>query len=30
VLPFALTALALWWGLTVVRQRARERAMRTA
>jgi len=30
VLPFALTALALWWGATAVRQRARERAMRTA
>jgi ABC-type uncharacterized transport system permease subunit len=30
VLPFALTALALWWGATSVRQRARERAMRTA
>ncbi len=30
VLPFALTALALWWGVSVVRQRARERAMRTA
>lgn len=30
VLPFALSALALWWGVTSVRQRARERAMRTA
>jgi hypothetical protein len=30
VLPFALTALALWLGATSVRQRARERAMRTA
>jgi hypothetical protein len=30
VLPFALTALALWWAGTMVRQRARERAMRTA
>jgi hypothetical protein len=30
VLPFALTALALWWGATTVRQRARERAIRTA
>ncbi len=30
VLPFALSALALWWGATTVRQRARERAMRTA
>ncbi len=29
VLPFALSALALWWGATAVRQRARERAMRT-
>jgi hypothetical protein len=30
ILPFALSALALWWGATAVRQRARERAMRTA
>jgi Domain of unknown function (DUF4349) len=30
ILPFALSALALWWGATTVRQRARERAMRTA
>ncbi len=30
LLPFALTAFVLWWGLTTVRQRARERAMRTA
>jgi hypothetical protein len=30
VLPFVLSALALWWGATTVRQRARERAMRTA
>ncbi|HVC83631.1 MAG TPA: DUF4349 domain-containing protein [Solirubrobacteraceae bacterium] len=30
VLPFALCALALWWAATSLRQRARERAMRTA
>jgi hypothetical protein len=30
VLPFALTALALWWAAASLRQRARERAMRTA
>ena len=30
VLPFALSALVLWWGMTTVRQRARERAMQTA
>lgn len=30
LLPFALTALALWWGAASVRQRARERAIRTA
>jgi hypothetical protein len=30
VLPFALTALALWWAAATLRQRARERAMRTA
>jgi uncharacterized protein DUF4349 len=30
VLPFALCALALWWAGASLRQRARERAMRTA
>jgi glycine cleavage system regulatory protein len=30
VLPFALSALALWWAAASLRQRARERAMRTA
>ena len=30
VLPFALSALALWWAATTLRQRARERAIRTA
>jgi hypothetical protein len=30
VLPFALCALALWWAAASLRQRARERAMRTA
>ena len=30
VLPFALSALALWWAATSLRQRARERAIRTA
>ena len=30
VLPFALSALALWWAAAGLRQRARERAMRTA
>ena len=30
VLPFALSALALWWAAATLRQRARERAMRTA
>jgi hypothetical protein len=29
VAPFALTALGVWWGVNAVRQRARERAMRT-
>ena len=29
-LPFALCALALWWAGSGIRQRARERAMRTA
>ena len=29
-LPFALCALALWWAASTLRQRARERAMRTA
>jgi hypothetical protein len=29
-LPFALCALALWWAASGIRQRARERAMRTA
>jgi hypothetical protein len=29
-LPFALCALALWWSAASLRQRARERAMRTA
>jgi multisubunit Na+/H+ antiporter MnhC subunit len=30
VLPFALTALALWWSAASLRQRARERAMKAA
>jgi hypothetical protein len=30
VLPFALTALALWWAGSSIRQRARERAIRAA
>ena len=30
ILPFALSALALWWAATGVRQRSRERAMRAA
>ena len=30
VLPFALTALALWWSTSALRQRARERALRAA
>ena len=30
VLPFALSALALWWAAASLRQRARERAIRTA
>ncbi len=30
VLPFAVTGLALWWAATAIRQRSRERAMRTA
>jgi hypothetical protein len=29
-LPFALTALALWWAASSIRQRARERAIRAA
>jgi hypothetical protein len=29
-LPFALCALALWWAASGIRQRSRERAMRTA
>jgi hypothetical protein len=30
VLPFALCALALWWAASVLRQRSRERALRSA
>jgi hypothetical protein len=30
MLPIALSAIAVWWGAVTVRQRARERAMRTA
>ena len=30
VVPVGLTGLALWWAATLVRQRARERALRTA
>ena len=30
VLPFAITALALWWSTSALRQRARERALRAA